>query len=262
MDDLPSLIDSVRERTPARILVGRVGGAYRTETQLSLREDHAAARDAVRAELDLLRDLGPLVGPFRLFEVQSLAGSKDEYLRFPHSGRSLSAESKAEITGRCVVGCDLQVIIGDGLSSAAVASQVPDLLPRLADGARSQGWTFGQSFVVRYCRVGILNDVGEILKPGVAVLLIGERPGLATAESLSAYLAHRPQPGHTDAHRNVISNIHLRGVLPADAALRIVNLATRMRHAGIGGVAVKEQVSAAVAGTPPTPAALTTSNDS
>jgi ethanolamine ammonia-lyase small subunit len=241
LNDLPALIESIRDRTPARILVGRSGGAYRTQTQLALREDHAAARDAVRAELDLVRDLGSLVEPFQLFEVQSQAESKDEYLRFPQRGRGLSESAKAEITSRCPAGADVQVIIGDGLSATAVASQVPDLLPRLADECRERGWSFGQPFVVRYCRVGILNDVGEILKPAVAVLLIGERPGLATAESLSAYLAYRPQPGHTDAHRNLISNIHPRGVPPAEAAARILNLALQMRQAETSGVAIKEQ---------------------
>jgi ethanolamine ammonia-lyase small subunit len=94
--------------------------------------------------------------------------------------------------------------------------------------------------VVRYCRVGVLNDVGELLDPAVVVLLVGERPGLATAESLSAYLAYRPRPGHTDAHRNLISNIHARGVGHADAAGRILALAEKMRNLQTSGVAVKE----------------------
>ena len=91
---------------------------------------------------------------------------------------------------------------------------MPALLPLLRQGAGERGWSFGRPFVVRYCRVGVLNDVGELLDPAVVVLLIGERPGLATAESLSAYLAYRPRPGHTDAQRNLISNIHARGVGP------------------------------------------------
>lgn len=95
--------------------------------------------------------------------------------------------------------------------------------------------------VVRYCRVGVLNDIGELLSPAVAVLLIGERPGLATAESLSAYLAYRPRPGHTDADRNLVANIHPRGVPAEEAVARVAVYAARLMAAGAGGVAVKEE---------------------
>jgi ethanolamine ammonia-lyase small subunit len=124
-----------------------------------------------------------------------------------------------------------------------VAAQVPALLPLLDDEARRRGWSFGRPFFVRRCRVGVLNDVGELLDPAVVVLLIGERPGLATAESLSAYLAYRPRPGDTDARRNLISNIHARGVGPAEAAARIAALADRMRRLETSGVTVKEELS-------------------
>jgi ethanolamine ammonia-lyase small subunit len=134
-------------------------------------------------------------------------------------------------------------VIGDGLSGAAVVAQVPGLLPLLRVEANQRGWSFGQPFLVRYCRVGTLNDLGEILGAAVFVLLIGERPGLATAESLSAYMAYRPQPGHTDADRNLISNIHARGVGPDLAARRIAALAEQMRQAKTSGVAVKENLT-------------------
>src|SRR5207253_11408967 len=102
-------------------------------------------------------------------------------------------------------------------------------------------WRFGQPFVIRHGRVGVLNDIGAVLDPAVAVLLIGERPGLATPESLSAYMAYRPRPGHDDSRRNLISNIHARGIPPDQAAVRIVRLAQQMIRLGISGVAVKEQ---------------------
>ena len=129
-----------------------------------------------------------------------------------------------------------------GLSATAVKAQVPALLPLLQESAQARGWTWGEPFVIRYCRVGVLNEVGDLLKPQVAVLLIGERPGLATAESLSAYLAYRPQSGHTDAQRNLISNIHARGVPPEQAARRIIALAEKMIQARAGGIAVKEDL--------------------
>lgn len=238
--DLAALIAAARARTPARVLVGRAGPSYRTATQLALREDHAAAVDAVHAEVELDRDLGPdLVATWGLFEVTTRARSKAEHLLHPDQGRRLAAEA-FDALGRCPVGADLQVIIGDGLSAAAIGAQVPDLLPRLAAGAARLGWSFGRPFFLRHCRVGVMNDVGDRLGPAVLVLLIGERPGLATAESLSAYLAYRPRAGQTDADRNLISNIHARGTPPAEAAGRILGLAARMRRRQLGGVALKE----------------------
>jgi ethanolamine ammonia-lyase small subunit len=239
--DISSLLASVRARTPARILTGRAGAGYRTSTQLQLRQDHAAARDAVHAEIDLARDLGPaLVEQFALFEVRTRAATKSQYLMRPDLGRQLDDESRDALAARCPRGVELQLVIGDGLSAAAVAVQVPRLLPLLCEGAIRNGWRPGQTFFVRHCRVGILNDVGALLDPALVVLLIGERPGLATAESLSAYLAHRPRPGHTDAQRNLISNIHARGVGPEEATARILALAAKMMTMQTSGVAVKE----------------------
>jgi ethanolamine ammonia-lyase small subunit len=253
-DDLPSPIDPVEAalaRTPARVLVGRAGPAYRTSTLLKLREDHAAARDAVHAEIDLVRDFGAeRVERFGLFEVQTCARSKAEYLRRPDLGRRMSAAARETVQSACPSGVDFQVVIGDGLSATAAAAQAPGLLDRLHEAALAAGWSFGRPFLVRYCRVGVTNDVGELLGPEVVVLLVGERPGLATAESLSAYLAYRPRTGHTDADRNLISNIHARGVSLDDAARRIVALAAQFRAAGRSGTGITE---AATALAPPEP---------
>src|SRR5208282_6438738 len=126
------IIEKVRRRTPARLLEGRSGAAYRTNTQLNLRAAHAAARDAVREELNLLRDLGEeFVGKWSLFEVCSRATHKDEYLLRPDLGRYLSDASRAEVARRCTTGNDLQIVVGDGLSVTAVAIQVTRLLPLL-----------------------------------------------------------------------------------------------------------------------------------
>jgi ethanolamine ammonia-lyase small subunit len=237
----------VRERTPARILVGRAGGSYKTATALDLRADHAAARDAVTAELDLVRDLGPdFVQRWGLFEVGTKARSKQEFLLRPDLGRALDEPGRGEVARRCPPGVDLQVVIGDGLSASAVAAQVPGLLPLLEAESRARGWRLGQPFFIRHCRVGVLNDIGELLDPAVAVLLIGERPGLATAQSLSAYMAYRPRAGHDDSRRNLISNIHTRGVSLGVAARRIVALAARMMQLQTSGVAVKEHLPPAI----------------
>jgi len=247
-DDLPEIVKKLRAQTPARLLTGRSGAAYRTNTQLELREAHAAARDAVRAELNLLTDLGEdFVKKWDLFEVSSQAANKDEYLLRPDLGRRLSDASRAKINRRCTTGRDLQVVIGDGLSVTAVTVQIPPLLPLLCEGARARGWSVGSIVVIRHCRVGILNEIGELLRPTVAVLLIGERPGLATAESLSAYMAYRPKVSDTDANRNLISNIHVRGVGTEYAAQRILNLAELMMKTRESGYLLREELPAKVA---------------
>jgi ethanolamine ammonia-lyase small subunit len=235
------LIQRIRLRTPARVLVDRAGAGYRTATQLELREAHAAARDAVRTEFDLMRDLGKeLIETEKILQVSTRALSKDEYLLRPDLGRDFSERAAALIKQECPAAPDLQIVIGDGLSVTAVATQAPALLPQIAQLAKQREWALGRTFAVRYCRVGIMNAVGDLLKPKIVLLLIGERPGLGTAESLSAYMAFRPRNGDNDAQRNLISNIHGRGVTTEAAAMRIVNLAQTMMKKQLSGVQVKE----------------------
>jgi ethanolamine ammonia-lyase small subunit len=239
----PDIIERIRARTPARVLAERSGAAYRTGTQLELRQAHAAARDAVRAELDVERDLGrDFVRQWKLFSVSTEATSKDEYLRRPDLGRRLDENARSKLLAQCPANAELQIVIGDGLSVTAVATQVPPLLPLIDEMARSRGWKLGQLFAVHYCRVGVINDVGELLQPKVVVLLIGERPGLATAESLSAYMAYQPRPGHNDSNRNLISNIHSRGVRAEAAASRIISLTEQMILRQTSGVELKEDI--------------------
>ena len=246
--DWPDLVQSVRARTPARLLAGRAGAAYRTETQLELREAHAAARDSVRAELDIESAFGTaFIKEWGLFDTYTEAADKNEYLLRPDLGRRFSTRSRTEILQRCPSGNDLQIAVGDGLSVAAICAQVPQLLPLLHQESVARGWSVGQTFVIHHCRVGILNEIGELLDPAVAVLLIGERPGLATAESLSAYMAYRPRQHHSDANRNLISNIHSQGVSTSDAVVRILNLAARMMSARLSGSTLRE-VPAAIVG--------------
>jgi ethanolamine ammonia-lyase small subunit len=241
--DWPELVRRVRAHTPARLLSGRAGAGYRTATQIELRKAHAAARDAVRTELDLKRDFGAeLIDRWGLFEVSTQAANKDEYLLRPDLGRRFSDTARAELSRRVLSGRDLQVAIGDGLSMTAVVRQAPPLLERMSELAAERGWSTGQVFVIRHCRVGILNEIGALLEPRVVVLLIGERPGLATAESLSAYLAYRPNTKHNDANRNLISNIHARGVTTSDAALRIIHLAGMMMSTGTSGYQLREDL--------------------
>ena len=237
----PELVRKIRARTPARSLVGRAGPAYRTDTQLQLREDHAAARDAVRAQLDVNAAFGAgFIDKWKLFEVGTRAMSKDEYLQHPSLGRAFSDAACGEIVRRCGVGRDAQIAIGDGLSVPAIGAQIPQLLPLLIEGAGARGWSVGETFIIHHCRVGIVNEIGELLRPRIVLLLIGERPGLATAESLSAYMAYQPDRTHSDANRNLISNIHGRGLSAEDAATRILNLCAQMMSLRTSGVTLKE----------------------
>jgi ethanolamine ammonia-lyase small subunit len=239
-DDLAAVL---RQRadlvTPARVFAGAAGTSYRTSLLLGLRADHAAARDAVAAKLDLdAAYLKELAARYQLIVATSSATSHEHHLTDPRAGRRLSDASRLVVGQQGSPGSDLQVILGDGLSATAVAANGADLLSALVERARAAGLRVGRPVLVRYCRVGILNDIGALLRPAAAVVLIGERPGLRVADSLSAYLAYRPNPGQTDADRNVVSNIHARGTGVDDAVTDVVALLERMRAAGGSGVAL------------------------
>ena len=248
--ELAQLLTAARSRTPARVFRGRVDGGYTTASMLALRADHAAARDAVHAALDLSGpDLRPVVEEHAILALESCAADHHEHLLRPDLGRRLSEPSRALALAEGTHGADLQVIIGDGLSAAAVHAQVPAVLPPLLEGARARGWSVGRVLAVRHCRVGILNEVGDLLGCQLTVLLVGERPGLATATSLSAYVALRPRSGHTDADRNLISNIHDGGTPAAEGCRRLLALLDAIRAAGLSGVTVKEPDEQHFAGT-------------
>src|SRR3984885_2992779 len=241
-EDLPEIVRKIRARTPARLLAGRAGAAYRTATQLDLREAHAAARDAVRAELETDQVFG---SEFRRtwnpLDVRTQAATKNEYLLRPDLGRHFDNTSVVEIKKRCAPDRDIQIAIGDALSLPELAAQVPALLPLLYTGVQARDWTVGTTLVIHHCRVGILNEIGELLNPRVAILLIGERPGLATAESLSAYMGYRPRATHSDADRNLVSNIHARGLSVNEAAARILDLAGKMMKANTSGYLLSQE---------------------
>jgi len=241
--DWPELVRRIRARTPARIFVER-GAAYSTRTELELRGAHANAVDAIWSEFDFHRDFPEeFVEQWKLFQVSSKAESKSQFLLRPDLGRSLSDPARSLVMKECSQSPDVQIVIGDGLSGAAVAAHVPSLFPLLQEKMRARGWSVNHSFIVRYCRVGIMNDIGDLIAPRLIVLLIGERPGLATAESLSAYMAYSPKSGQTDADRNLISNIHSRGVQIQEAAERIINLGVQMLALRSSGTLVKEETS-------------------
>jgi ethanolamine ammonia-lyase small subunit len=236
----PEIVRQIRERTPARIFVQR-GASYSTQMGLELRAARANAVDAVWADFDYQKDLPPdFVTRYKLFQVSSQAESKSQFLLRPDLGRKLSDAAKHLVAERCYKTPDVQFVIGDGLSGAALTEQLPALFPLLVERANTHGWMIGSSLVVRYCRVGIMNDVGDLLTPRVIVLLIGERPGLAAAASLSAYMAYQPNSSHTDADRNLVSNIQAHGLRAEEAAERITNLISQMLTQKRSGTTLKE----------------------
>jgi ethanolamine ammonia-lyase small subunit len=228
----PEALRALMAATSARIGVGRAGPRYRTESLLLFQADHAVTQDA------LYRDVDPqLLDGLGLFSVQTrVTGGKPEYLLRPDLGRQLDDESKRLIQERCVPAPNLQLVVGDGLSAAAVEANVREMFPVLLQGAQAAGLSVGTPFFVKHCRVGVLNDIGALLQPDVVILLIGERPGLGRAESLSAYMAYRPKPGDTDADRDVVCNIFNNGgTNPLEAAAYVLQIAQRMlRHQASG----------------------------
>ena len=231
-DALPALIAS----TTARIGVGRAGPHYNTFSLLLFQGDHAITQDALYRDVDqkLLDDLG-------LLTVQTnIKGGKQEYLLRPDLGRQLSDEAKKTISEKCVKSPNIQLVVGDGLSAAAVEANAREMFPVILNGAKQAGLTVGTPFFIKYCRVGVLNDIGEALKPDVVILLIGERPGLGRAESLSAYMAFRPKAGDSDADRDVVCNIFQNGgTNPLEGAAYTIQIAQKMMKHQASGVKLK-----------------------
>ena len=227
---------ALMECTISRIGVGRAGPAIRTRAQQLFQSDLAVTKDALARDVDpaLLADLG-------LFAVRTrIEGGKEQYLLRPDLGRQLSDEARKTVAERCVRNPDVQICVGDGLSAQAVEVNLRKILPVIQSGCASAGLKLGTPFFIQYCRVGVMNDIGDLLSPQVLILLIGERPGLGRADSLSAYMAFRPKAGDTDAERDVICNIFDGGgANPLEAGAYALRLAQRMREKQASGVKLR-----------------------
>lgn len=232
----PEGLNALIAATTARIGVGRAGPRYTTASLLLFQADHAITQDA------LYRDVEPkLLSELGLFGVETrITGGKQEYLLRPDLGRQLSDEAKRIIRERCAKNPAVQLVVGDGLSAAAIEANLRQMLPVIRQGVQAAGLSFGTPFFVKHCRVGVMNAIGEIVQPEVLILLIGERPGLGRADSMSAYMAYRPKPGDTDADRDVICNIFEGGgTNPLEAGAFVVQLAQKMRSHQASGVKLK-----------------------
>ncbi len=230
----PDGLSGLMAATPARIGVGRSGPRPRTAASLLFLADHGVTQDALMHAVDpnLLKELG-------LFAVESQAASRQEYLKRPDLGRRLTEPAKALLRERCAKNPDVQIFVGDGLSGAAIEHNLRQIMPVLQQGLKSAGLSMGTPFFVKNARVGLLNDVNAIVDAKVCAILIGERPGLARAESMSIYLGFRPQPDSTDANRDAICNIYEGGLNPLEAGAHAVQLIQRMIRDQTSGVGLK-----------------------
>jgi ethanolamine ammonia-lyase small subunit len=220
--------------TPARIGVGRCGPRPRTATNLLLLADHGVTQDALMhaVDADLLEELG-------LFCVESMAADRQTYLKRPDLGRKLTEAARAVLRDRCTKNPDVQIFVGDGLSGAAIEHNLRQIMPVLQEGLSSAGLSMGTPFFVKNARVGMLNDVNGIVDAKVCAILIGERPGLARAQSMSIYLGYRPRPDSTDANRDAICNIYEGGFNPLEAGAHAVQLIQEMIRDKASGIELK-----------------------
>ena len=224
----------LKKKTPARLGLGRAGARYRTSSLLRFRADHAAAQDSVFSHVPQA-----FATEHGFVPVQTLCKTKDEYLTRPDRGRRFDEETQKLIQKTLGQNPNIVLVIGDGLSSAAIEANAVDCLKAIQGGLKTYGLEGGPVLFVQYCRVGASDHIGELTGAEVVCMLVGERPGLATAESMSAYLTYRPRIGIPESKRTVISNIHRQGTTAVEAGAHIAELIHRMLEKKASGIDLK-----------------------
>jgi ethanolamine ammonia-lyase small subunit len=234
---------ALRRFTQARIALGRAGHAVPTAALLDFQLAHAEARDAVHFPWDIEAFAGQVRGlGAEALLLETPVGSRSEYLRRPDLGRILTGASRARLRDVTAGAVDVALIITNGLSSTAVERHGMPLLQAIVDGYRLRGFRLAPVSLVANGRVALLDDIGSILAARVAVIVVGERPGLSAADSLGIYLTFGPRPGNTDADRNCISNIRPpEGLGYEAAATKLLFLTGEAMRRGISGVALKDE---------------------
>ena len=221
--------------TTARLGVGRAGPRPRTRSLLLFQSDHGVTQDAIYGEVD-----EAVKEKFGLFTVQTQVADRGEYLLRPDLGRKLCDEAKKTIAERCVKKPQVQIVIGDGLSAAAVNNNVPEIYPVIEQGLKSAGISVGTPFFIQNARVGVINDVNDVIGADMVIILLGERPGLGVADALSAYMGYKPGPGKTDAERDVVCMITYHGgTNPLEAGAYVVELIKKTLKYQASGVELK-----------------------
>jgi ethanolamine ammonia-lyase small subunit len=220
----------MKQYTVARLGVGRAGPRYNMWSMLHFRADHATAQDAVFTDIDdgFAKEQGFIAG-------QTVCGSKDEFLTRPDLGRILNEDTKALFSKELPRKAKVTLMVGDGLSSAAMVN-ILDIVPAIKQGLKGYGIDVGPIPFIKYCRVGAMDDLGPILDSEVICLLIGERPGLATGESMSAYIAYKPNADRPESWRTVVSNIYSGGTPPVEAGAHIAAIIKKILDAKVSGV--------------------------
>ncbi|NDY90055.1 ethanolamine ammonia-lyase subunit EutC [Ideonella livida] len=241
----PDPWQALRAHTPARIGLGRAGAGQPTRHLLAFGAAHAQARDAVHLPLEvpaLAAALASLPGAPPVLEVASAAPDRASYLLRPDLGRRLAPASRAALQAAAAGHgpCDLLLVMGDGLSAAAVERQAVPLVRELL-AQQPPGWRLGPLVIARQARVALGDEVGQLLQAGQVAVLIGERPGLSSPDSLGAYLTHAPRVGRSDAERNCLSNIRPQGLDHAEAARKLWWLAVSARRLQLTGVGLKDR---------------------
>ncbi len=221
----------MKAKTPARLGSGRAGARYKTLTMLRFRADHAAAQDSVFSEVDT-----EFAKKYDLLPTKTRCDSKDEYLTRPDLGRCFDEHNAKAIKGVIDTPPRVQIVIGDGLSSAACEANAMDCLLALKDGLKARGIPTGKDIFVRYCRVGAGDAIGDITGCELVCVLVGERPGLVTDKSMSIYITYRPHTGVSESSRTVISNIHAQGTPAVEAGAYAAELIEKILQRKVSGV--------------------------
>jgi ethanolamine ammonia-lyase small subunit len=239
-------LEALRELTPARVGLGRSGASMPTEALLAFTLDHARARDAVHATFDAQRLVTELAGlGLDVRTVSSQARNRADYLRRPDLGRMLDADSRRALEKPGGAG-EIAIVIGDGLSPAAVNGHAAELVRHLVPRLTEAGIRLGPVVVASGARVALGDEIGAVLGAQMVVMLIGERPGLSAPDSLGAYLTFAPRIGLTDEKRNCVSNIHGAGLSYDEAAFKIAWLAREGLARQVTGVALKDESGTAL----------------
>lgn len=221
----------MKEKTPARLGSGKAGARYKTVTMLRFRADHAAAQDAVFSQVpeEFAREHG-------MIPLKTRCEDKDMYLTRPDLGRIFPEDQQKILNDRVPKNVTVQIVVGDGLSSAAVMENAPECLAAIRDGLKLRNIQAGPDLFVRYCRVGAGDAIGEITRCDLVCMLVGERPGLVTDKSMSAYLTYMPRKGVSESSRTVVSNIHAQGTPAAEAGAYIAELIEKILKHKVSGV--------------------------
>jgi ethanolamine ammonia-lyase small subunit len=237
-----SLAARLRSLTPARVALGRTGASLTTEQVLRFQLAHAEARDAVHVPLNgealaaAIAALGCSVA-----RAATPATQRDVYLRRPDLGRRLQVDSAERLDKLRRDGFDIAIVVADGLSSRAVTNHAVPLLSRLIPKFVDAGFTLAPVVIAEGARVALGDEAAARLGARLVIVLIGERPGLSSPDSLGAYLTYAPRPGLTDAERNCVSNIRAGGLDAEAAASKITWLVAKALAAGMSGVQLKDE---------------------